>query len=271
MVDEKKDTVVNEEAAAEAIPETTETVEALAETMPEEQETEETPLLIAVRKYVPEATPEDVEKNAVMVIDKLSGPQEKLLTAAKRFPAFAEMLYYISEKGMDPVEAIARTFDRDVLNPPEGAPDWENINSAVAARDEEIKGRDERMATYKKNGEISLENAAKFIEEKEMDEEKGIAFLTFVDSIKADLVDDNISPEHFASLYKAWIYDEKMKEIEELKNAEIETAETRGRNQQITDRMKNADKGDGMPHISSGGNKPKRKLNETEKFFEGVI
>jgi len=271
MVDEKNDTVVNEEAAAGAMPETTETVEAQAETMPKGVGAEETPLLIAVRKYVPEATQEDVEKNAVVVIEKLSGSHDKLLTAAKRFPAFAEMLYYVSEKGMDPAEAIARTFDPDVLTPPEGAPDWETISSATAARDEEVKARDERMLKYKKNGEISLENAARFIEEKEMDEEKGLSFLTFVDSIKADLVDENITPDHFASLYKAWVFDEKMKELEELKKAEVESAETRGRNQQITERMNNADKGDGMPHISSGGNKPKRKLNQAEQFFEGVI
>lgn len=275
MVDKKKEETNEVAGEMQAMPAVSETAtgEEAAVTEGETAGMDEVPdpLVDAVKKYLPETSAANKEANAITVIAKLGAAQDKLVAAAKRYPAFAEMLWYVSEKGMDPAQAIARTFDRDLLTPPEGAPDWDGINQAVSERDAEIKARDERMNKYKQNGEISLENAARFIEEKQLDEEKGLAFLTYVDGLKADLVDDNISPEHFASLYKGFIYDEKMKEIEGAKADEVALAETRGRNEQITDRMNKADKGDGMPHISSSaGGRPKRK-NFAEDFFEGVI
>jgi len=269
MVDKKKENITEPEVQESV---TGEEVSAVPETgeQSETEEAEEGPLIMAVKKYIPETTTENVEQNALSIIEKFGTSQDKLVKASKRFPEFAAMLYYITEKGMNPAEAIARTFDREMLNPPEGAPDWETINKSVADRDTELKANGERMSKYKKNGEVSLENASKLIEDEKLSEEDAIKFLTYVDQLKADLSDDLITPEHFASLYKGFIHDQKISEMEEGHKANIDLAETKGRNMQITDRKKNEDTGDGLPHITTTGGKPK-KQGFAQNYFDGVL
>jgi hypothetical protein len=245
--------------------------------MPEGAEAEESTedqnntLLVAVQEYYPDVTEATLNDMAVQTIQRLSGIQNKLIEAADEFPDFASMLNDIL-KGMPPDEAIARNFDESVLNPPEGAPDWDRINTGREERKKKKEEKNKRVKELKKNQEISVENTHKFIKESGLEEKDAQAFLEWYDKLNEDMFNGMISPEHLQALYKSYKHDSVVAEKDQEIEAANEAGRAAGRNEQIEKKKMNADTGDGIPKLSSGSKAaPGKKKSYAAKFIDGVI
>ena len=245
-----------------------------AENEMQEAEVEESPnnLIAAIQKYLPgeEITSENVNEKAVMVINRLSGIQDNLSELADEYPEFAMFLRDVM-KGMPLEEAVARNFD-ELTTPPEGSPDWENINKGREQRSAMLGEKKSRLESLEKNKQVSIENADAFIKETGLDEANAMKFLDWFDNLNKDMFDGLISKEHFNTLYKAFNYDNDMANKDAMMKDEVEAAKIAGRNEQITARKMNAETGDGIPKLGSSGKAPTpEKKTFAGKFIEGAL
>jgi hypothetical protein len=238
---------------------------------PEEPETTST-LIPLLQKYYPgeEITEENKDEMATTVIGKLSGIQDNLIEIADTYPEFAMFLNDVL-KGMSPEESAARNFE-DMMSPPEGSPEWENINKGRSERMAMMGEKKSKIEQLDKNKQVSIENATKFIEKTGLNEEDAIKFLDWTDKLNTDLLDGLISDVHFDALYKAYTFDDKIAEVQTQTADEIEAARTAGRNEQITQRKLNAETGDGIPKLTSGGKTAlPKKPSFSSNYLKGVV
>lgn len=238
-----------------------------------EQETEQpNPLIAVVQKYLPgqEITSENVNEMAVSVIEKLSGIQDNLAEIADEYPEFAMFLRDVL-KGMPLEEAVARNLD-DIANPPEGAPDWENINKGREARKAMLGEKKSKVESLEKNKQISVENATAFISETGLAEPDAMKFLDWFDGLSADMFDGLITKDHFKTLYKAFNYDNDMASKDAKMAEETEAARIAGRNEQIVSKKVNAETGDGIPKLGAvGGKAVTKKKTFADDFISGAL
>lgn len=244
------------------------------EEQPEMEEEEEAPnmLIAIVQKYLPgeEVTEENVNEMAAKVIERLSGIQDNLAEIADEYPEFAMFLRDVL-KGMPLEEAVARNLD-DITNPPEGAPDWENINKGREERKTRLGEKKSQIESLEKNKQVSVENAQAFIQETGLAEPDAIKFLDWFDGLSKDMFDGLITKNHFNTLYKAYNYDNDMAGKDAMMKEEVETAKAAGRNEQIVSKKVSAETGDGIPKLgSSGGRVPQKKKTFADDFMSGVV
>ena len=246
------------------------------EQMPEEAPVTEAPQTSALtqilEKYYPgEVSEENKEELAVQAIEKLSGIQDNLIEVAESYPEFATFLNDVL-KGMPVEEAVARNFD-DMMTPPEGAPDWENINKGREERKTYLTEKKSRMELLEKNKQVSVENAQKLIEETGMSEEEAMKFLDWYDQLHADQFDGLVSLERFRALHKAYVFDTEMSNKDKKMQEEVETAKIAGKNEQLVQRKKNAETGDAIPKLGSSGAgaAKKGKPSYASQFINGAI
>ncbi len=246
------------------------------ETPPMEEEMtagEPDKLVVVLQKYLPgqEVTEENKSELAVSVIEKLSGIQDNLIEIADEYPEFAMFLNDIL-KGMPLEEAVARNFD-DLMTPPEGAPDWENINKGREVRKASLGEKKAKMETITKNKQVSIENTQKFIEKTGLPEAEAIKYLDWIDKLNTDMFDGLITEAHHEALYKSYTYDSDMAAKDEQLNEVAESARITGRNEQIEKRKINAETGDGIPKLTTSGKAPAPKGKETyaSKFVKGLV
>ena len=269
----KKDELIKQEVAPETTPVEGEvTPEAMPETPAPEETAPVNPLIEKVQKYFPneEITEANVGELAAQTIDRLSAIQDNLIEVSDEFPEFAALLDDVLN-GMAPDESIARNFGEEVLNAPEGSPDWDRISKAKEERKGKLTERKERMSNLEKNRDISVENASKFIADTGMEETEAQEFIGWFDKLNADMFDGLISPEHFSALHKAFKYDSTIAEKDSEMEQAVKVAEARGRNQQIEKKKIKAESGDGVPKLSTSGKSAVRPKGFGAKFMEEVF
>lgn len=214
----------------------------------------------AIKKYLPDVDTTDLNTAAMEAINRLGGIHDKLLDVINEYPEFGQAVAAML-KGMNPAEAIARYMD--IEEPPEGAPDFENISKARA---EVKKTKADREQMLMKNEEMSLKNITDFKEKSGLDDATAQIVMDKMYGIYEDIRDLNIKPETLDMVYKGLNADEDVKRARQ-------EGEIAGRNQQIEKKRMSMETGDGIPKLSNTGTTkttPKGK-GFASRFIEGAI
>ncbi len=219
--------------------------------------------------YMPDAdvSEEKIEESAVTLIKRLGLIQDKLTDVVEVYPEFGEALNAMI-KGMPPAEAVARYID--VMDAPEGSPDFEAISKARDERKKELaakkKEQDARAKMLKDNEQVSIDNFKKFKEESGMSDDEAADFLDKLTALQQDMFDGKLTPEHIEVLRKGFAFDKEVAKAEE-------TGKVAGRNEQIEKKIKQSEKPDGVPSLksSTGTQPPKKEKIFGAKFIEGVL
>lgn len=250
--------------------------ENMEETQSDEVQQSETStsLVSVLEKYFPgeEITEENKDEKAVAAIEKLSGIQDNLIELAEEYPEFAMFLGDIM-KGMPLEEAVARNLN-DIITPPEGAPEWENINKGREHRRSMMAEKKSKIDMLDKNKQISIENAKKFIADTKLPEEEAIKFLEWIDNLSKDLFDGLISGEVLSSLHKSYTFDSEMSKKDSENQNAIEEAKIAERNKKINQEKVKAPTGDGIPKLGTSGKGTQQQIKPKSygsAFMEGVV
>jgi hypothetical protein len=199
------------------------------------------------------------------LLSTLFSTQDWLVESIDEFPELGDMLSGI-HKGMTPSEAIARYYDMETLTPPEGAPDYEKYQGAMAERKKEVEAKKARKKQLEENQQVSVENVKKFMDAKGWDKNKALEFLGKIEGLQADLFDGKLSDNHLAVLEKGFGYDDMVAEKDKEKELAIEDARVAGKNEGIKERRAKKETSDGVPKLTNSASVPDTTKKPKDQF-----
>lgn len=151
-------------------------------------------------------------------------------------------------KGASFIEALARNFDVDGLQPIQGDPDYDGWNSAKAERAERKKKADAQAKEFDDNAQFTGQEIQAFrTEHPDMDDDTFTKYATTVDDILKDAYKGKITRKFLNLLFKGLEFDSAVKTAKEQ-------GLVSGKNQKIVaEKLKEETVGDGMPALRSSG------------------
>lgn len=178
---------------------------------------------------------------------------EKLISVFNSDPVVSNIVGAMTE-GASFREALARHVDPTTLIPEEGDPDYEGWKKNMADRESAYKKQQALLEERNKNLELSQQELENFAQENGMDEKSAADFLTKVDTMIGDMINDigkgRVSKELLVNIKKMLDYDNDIAKVRE-------TAAVADKNKEIVaGREKEKPKGDGIPKLSSSSELP---------------
>ncbi len=199
------------------------------------------------------------------LLSTLFSTQDWLVESIDEFPELGDMLSGI-HKGMTPSEAMARYYDLETLTPPEGAPDYEKYQGAMAERKKEVEAKKAKKKQLKDNEQVSIQNLNEFIKEEKMEPQKAVEFFDKVIELTSDAFDGMLSKEHMKVLKKGFGYDDMIAEKDKEKELAIEDARVAGKNEGIKERRAKRETSDGVPKLTNSASVPDTTKKPKDQF-----
>lgn len=223
-----------------------------------------------VKRFYPDAdvsTPEKLMSSLLPLVENTVSLHDDLYQVVEEFPEFGDFILGL-RKGYTPQQAMAMYFDIENLTPPEGAEDEEAVRKAKEERRKKVEGEKTRLAKIPQNQEITSKNFNEIATELGLDEKTQKSIVDKLENILNDAKDAVISKENWLMLANGLRHEAVLSEKEKEKEAAVEDARVKGRNEQIEKKRASKETGDGLPKLTNTGAMPEKK--EKDEFTSGL-
>lgn len=200
---------------------------------------------------------------------KNSEVNKKLLEVLTSHPEIRDFIKDVA-KGAPIEEALARNFDLQGIEAPEGEPDYESWGKGLEDRKKRMTEREEYLKNAQANLDISVKTMQEFVAKNEIPEDKAIEFFEMIDAVVKDANDGKVEERTLTALWTAMTHDEVVKD-------EVEKATVKAKNEKIEAEMESEEgkkKGDGLPTIETSGasiDAPKKDMTPSDPYSKAIL